>query len=87
MTAKRQEMGREGRAQEHAHLAVLTGSQPVMVLGSSHAERKSPQSVGAGGISGHSTPGKDARRMVGLQNLRSAALGVSHKALQTGVTD
>ena len=27
-----------------------------------------------------------ARRTVGLQNLTSAALGVSHKALQTGVT-
>lgn len=86
MTAKRHKMRKEGRAQEHAHLTVLTGSRPVMVLGSSHAERKSPQSMRAGGISGFNTPGKDARRMAGLQNHRSAALGVSHKALQTGMT-
>ena len=59
MTAKRQEMGKEGRAQEHAHLTVPTGSQSARVLGNSHAERKSPQSMAAGGILGYSTPGKE----------------------------
>lgn len=70
-------------AQGHLHLTLLTGSQLVMVVWSSHAERKLPQSPGAGGITGYSTPGKDAMRIVDLQNSKAAALGVSCRALQT----
>ncbi|EPY84380.1 hypothetical protein CB1_000478012 [Camelus ferus] len=65
--------GKEGlEAQGHLHLTVLTGSQLVTVPWSSHAERKAPQSAGAGGITGCSAPGKDAVRMVDLQNRKSA---------------
>lgn len=70
-------------AQGHLHLRLLTGSQLVTVPWSSHAERKLPRSSGAGGIPGCRTPGKNAMEMVDLQNSKSAALGVSHRALQT----
>lgn len=69
--------------QGHLHLTLLTGSQLVMVPWSSRAERKPPQSTGAGEITGCSTAGKGGRRMVGLQSGTSALLGACHRALQT----
>ena len=78
-------MGKEGRAQEHAHLTVPTGSQSARVLGNSHAEKITTEH-GSWWDLGLQHSWQGARRTVGLQNLRSAALGVSHKALQTGVT-
>lgn len=86
MTAKRQEMGRE--AERRTCTSRSAARQPT---GNGAGEQPRRQKVtterGSWWDPGHSTPGKDARRTVGLQNLRSAALGVSHKALQTGVTD